>query len=518
MREREYKTLSSTRFRSTGLWILFLLGLLFAVSCHTSGPDRSALFDEPPANPFLADSPWPMTHRNPYCQASSPYPGPHEAMPAENLDGLFGSPGLITVAFSGPYPDGTRVVWGSSQIDVFKADPRGGTLTFIDRMIKEDLELFSVEAAISGAYTLVDRDGTFFVPRFDKIYAYRDRVAGDPASKIEVRDIYVIPEEHIHGEDDLIVGLNITSDGMLAIATKRGTVGVVSRGFDSARYLYLGGPSSEAESEEISNSIACDETGGIFVVTSRRMYRVQWTGYELTTDEDMGAWSAAYETGDDVSGPRLGPGSGSTPTLMGSGDQDRFVVITDGQELMHLVLLWRDEIPDDWTRIPGTRDRRIAAQVPVTFGDPGAVQSLSEQSVCVRGYGALVVNNQMKISIDSNLLSILLSNIPSIAPYGAEKFVWNPQARELRTAWVNREISLPNGIPAMSAATNLIYDVGQRSGTWTMEALDWETGRSVFHVPTGEKLRYNSAYAATEIGLGGSLVSGTLYGMIRLRP
>ena len=39
------------------------------------------------------------------------------------------------------------------------------------------------------------------------------------------------------------------------------------------------------------------------------------------------------ETGEDVSGPRLGPGSGSTPTLMGTGGQDRFVVITDGQPL-----------------------------------------------------------------------------------------------------------------------------------------------------------------------------------------
>lgn len=32
--------------------------------------------DEPPANLFLADSPWAMTHRNPYCQGSSPFPGP----------------------------------------------------------------------------------------------------------------------------------------------------------------------------------------------------------------------------------------------------------------------------------------------------------------------------------------------------------------------------------------------------------------------------------------------------------
>ena len=37
---------------------------------------------------------------------------------------------------------------------------------------------------------------------------------------------------------------------------------------------------------------------------------------------------------------------------MGSGDDDRLVVITDGQPLMHLVFLWRDAIPEDWVGEP----------------------------------------------------------------------------------------------------------------------------------------------------------------------
>jgi hypothetical protein len=113
----------------------------------------------------------------------------------------------------------------------------------------------------------------------------------------------------------------------------------------------------------------------IYVVTSRKMYRVQWTGTELSTDEAKGGWIADYETGGDQSGIRLGNGSGTTPTLMGTGSQDRFVAITDGSELMNIVLFWRDEIPVDWHQIPGTKDRRIAAQVPVRFGDPEAKHS-----------------------------------------------------------------------------------------------------------------------------------------------
>jgi len=118
--------------------------------------------------------------------------------------------------------------------------------------------------------------------------------------------------------------------------------------------------------------------------------------------------------------------------------------------------------------------------------------------------------------VNDRLLAILLSGDPDIAPYGAEKFEWDPLTRELRSVWVNPEVSLPNGIPTMSAATGLIYDVGQRGGVWTMEALSWNTGESVFFYEFGPELKYNSAYAATEVGLEGGLYSGTILGMVRV--
>ncbi len=475
--------------------------------CHLGVPEAVVDSDEPPPNPFAADSPWPMTHRNPYCQASSPLPGPTDLSRTGPLDFINSSAGLITVAFSGPYPDGSRVIWGSTVLHVFKASPCPGG-GYYERIFKDQFDLLHPDKAISGAYTLVDVDGTFFVPSGKRVYAYRDRIPGDPVSGVAERDFFEIPEAWCHGEKDIIVGLTLTYDGMLAFATKWGTVGVVSRSFDKAHYLSLG-------EEEISNSVAADEDGGIYVVTGRMMYRVQWTGTDLTTEPARGGWSAGYETGDDSSGLRIGAGSGATPTLMGVGDQDKFVVITDGQKLMHLVLFWRDRIPADWKQIPGTRDRRIAAQVPVTFGDSNATESLSEQSVCVRGYGALVVNNQLKIPTEGRLRAIFKSGDPAIAPYGAEKFEWDPVTRRLRSAWANRDISLPSGIPCMSAATNLVYDIGQRDGAWTMEALDWDTGASVSHAVMGHKFRYNSAYAATEIGPGAGLYSGTFMGMVR---
>ena len=154
----------------------------------------------------------------------------------------------------------------------------------------------------------------------------------------------------------------------------------------------------------------------------------------------------------------------------------------------------------------------------MTFGDEDAEESLSEQSVCVRGYGALVVNNQLALKSSNRIWSVIRSNDRGVAPHGAEKFVWDPERRRLETAWANREVSFPNGIPSMSAATHLVYDVAQHDTVWTFEALDWTTGETAFRYPLGGWLdKYNSAYAATEIMGNGRLCSGALLGFMCTR-
>ena len=493
------------------IFVVFVF-LVSVLSIPLSADDGN----EPPANPWLADSPWAMSHRNPYCQASSPYPGPESVKFTSKADFTSGNPILITIGISAPYPDGSRVLWGSDAVYVYKADPSGRRIKYIDKQLKEDLftnALSDVSSLMSGAYTLIDKDNIFYVPKLTKLNAYGDAIEGDPGSDVAVKRSFEIPATMLRAEGENIVGMNMTYDGMIAFVTNQGLVGVISRSFDDVYYLAL------ADGDEVSNSIACDEDGGIYVVTSEKMYRVQWTGTELTTDESKGGWAADYETGDGPSGVRLGAGSGSTPTLMGTGDQDKFVCITDGKDLMNITLFWRDKIPSDWNQIEGVKDRRIAAQVPVTFGDAGATTSLSEQSVCIRGYGALVVNNQLQSNLKSEALSMLISGITFNAPYGAEKFEWDPVAREMKTAWVNEDVSIPNGIPTMSSETGLMYGVGQGLfGIWTFEALDWETGESVFTFNYGWSMACNSAFAATQVGLDGHLYTGTLLGMARMRP
>ncbi len=505
------------------IFLLLLLVILYTSSC--SSVDEKVYFyppaylddgNEPPVNPFLADSPWPMTHRNPYCQDSTPYAGPYDVSKGKffHLEGL---PGAITLAFSGPYSDGERVIWGADQMYVYKVAHSKHGLKYIDRVKlpygASITDVFNPDVGISGAYTLIDKDNIFYVPKLQKIYAYSDSVTGDPYSKIKLLRTFKIPDSLLISSDEKIVGLNITYDGMLVAVTDRGLLFTLSRDF---RHLYYFRFSTD---EEISNSIAVDvdEEGGIYVVTSKKMYRVQWTGNSLTLDENEGGWTANYDTGPSyLGGIRLGKGSGTTPTLMGTGDQDKFVVITDGDRVMHIVLFWRDKIPDNWKQLPGTKDKRIAAQVKVTFGNPETDESTTDQSLVVRGYGVVVVSNQLRAKTSSKTLGIAFSGISKFAPRGAEKFVWDPVKKELYSQWANRDVSFPNGIPAMSAASNLLYDVGLKNNIWVWEALDWDTGKEAFSFELGPYPEFNSAYAGTEIGMSRNLVSGTIFGLMSL--
>jgi hypothetical protein len=246
------------------------------------------------------------------------------------------------------------------------------------------------------------------------------------------------------------------------------------------------------------------------------MHKIVWDGEKLSTDEADGAWSVEYLND-------WGHGTGATPSLMGFGDEDQFVVITDGQPQMNVVLFWRNEIPEDWQQLDGAPSRRIAGQAPVTMGDPDLTQIQSEQSVVVAGYGAMVVNNHPRNvpwyfpkQAASLLISYLGSN-PNHQPYGVQKFAWDPLTRTLNDDWVNKEISSPSTVPIVGVGSNTAYLIGARNNRWTLEAMDWDTGKSKFHYVIGGQ-RFNVMFAGTLIDMDGRIHYGTPWGRVRLNP
>ncbi|MFA9564985.1 MAG: hypothetical protein ACERLM_09810, partial [Acidimicrobiales bacterium] len=417
------------------------------------------------------------------------------------------TPGVpVNVVFSPPYDDGSIVTWTTTSNTpdlrgVIKVDHVTGEI--IDTFIPAERGLDPPEfvALLSGNYKMLDRDNRLIVGYSSRLEVYGDDFPADPASPIELLDTYPLPSDALCRADDSLVGLVMTYDGRIAFATDMGMIGFMpgepSEMSDEALAVAsLNGEKCGDESipveelEHVTNSIAADETGGVYAVTDERLlgFSASGLGGEVAID-----WSATYETGDALSAVRIGDaGSGSTPTVMGTSEgDDRFVVITDGQDVMHLVLYWLDEIPADWEPVEPGKDPRIACEVPVTFGETDVSNSETEQSVLVHGYSSILTNNRLDDAagigeLPENLRrgsAALLGGDPEFAPRGAERIDWDPGTRTCSTVWTNAEVSIPNGVPTMSAPSNMVYGMGLDGSTWGLVGLDFGTGEQVFFAP-----------------------------------
>lgn len=524
---------------------IFLATWLFAMQTAAQVHPES-----PPQNPYLAHSIYPIGHGTSAQQDTVAPAGPLSTtrrLTKAEIDYTHLGPAHFGSSISSPYADGRRVIWSNGLNGVFKADhesfqviahlatPGASNYTpehadkKIARFDKSTKGLFSIIAGmrtasmlrdLSSVYTLLDKDNRYYIgDKAGKIFVYGDSVEGNPNSPISLLD-QVDLDDQVTG---FLMGMNMTFDGWIILATEHGYIVAISRDLKQQKIIRLH-HSEGAEDKAtgptgygwVRNGIAIDEAGGLYVASQDHMHKVIWTGERLSVDEADGAWTAEYPNG-------TGDGTGATPSLMGFGEEDRFVVITDGDPLMNVTLFWRDDIPEDWQRQDDATSRRIAGRLPANMDRPALDAIQSEQSVVVAGYGALVVNNNARNVpwyLPTQAVRLLVSYLgsdPHYQPYGIQKFEWNPQARKLEAAWVNNEISSPNCVPLVSAGSDRLYLVGARDGDWTLEAIDWTTGAADFHFIVGGE-RYNSLFAGTLMDEAGRMMWGTSWGRVRLSP
>jgi hypothetical protein len=506
-----------------------------------------------PINPFLAPSAVPIGHGDSAQSDWSTSVGPlakSKALGGEELQYQHVGPAHFGIAISAPYPDGKRVIWTNGGDRISKLDyetleviaelPIGDAPPQSSEQADADIaRLDAVEgldrantgielavqymAGLSGVYYLLDVDNALFVAGSESIIAYCDD--GRP-SPVRLRDEWRKPA-HVPG---VFVGANLTFDGRIAMVTDCGWIVLVERDFSSfLATAMVGAEDAEAHNaamteqgfrsgagEWVRNSLAIDENGGIYVASVDRVHKVIWNGAELSTDPVDGAWTERYSNS-------LGAGTGATPSLMGFDDEDRFVVITDGDELMNVVLFWRDEIPEGWEPPVGALSPRVAGQQPATVGDPNRTSIQSEQSVVVAGYGSFIVNNDPASipdgfpTVGNRVLVGYSGADPAFTPRGVQKFEWDPDTQLLGEAWVNTVVGSANSVPIVSADLSAVYTVGARHGQWTLEALDWHTGESAFHWMTGSS-RYNTLFSGLNIDQDGRIVHTTMFGIVRYRP
>lgn len=504
----------------------------------------------PPKNAYLADSIYALGHGDAAQQDAVPVSGPtgpSRKLGADEIQYAHVGPAHFGTQISSPYPDGKRVFWGNGLDRIVKMDHDSFEVLAeyffdpevqyteqqaddaIDYFDSNNDGFFAIYRAfkeaqklrdLSGVYTVLDRENTYYIGSKDGVIsAYGDKVAGDQHSAIEKKRQFKLPAE-VTG---LMVGMNMTFDGWLVVATEHGWIVAIKRDFSdyrAVRLRYSEGAEGKATQSTgygwVRNGFAIDKDGGIYIASQAHMHKVVWTGEKLSIDEADGAWAEPYNN-------EWGHGTGATPSLMGFGDEDKFVVITDGAELMNVTLFWRDDIPDDWQQLEAAPSRRIAGMAPANMGNPDLKAIQSEQSVVVAGYSAVVVNNKprnapwyMPERAQSLLISFLGSS-PRYQPYGVQAFRWNPETRKLEQDWVNMDISSPSCVPMISYASNTVYLIGARDNQWTLEAMDLDNGNSRFHYVIGRQ-RYNVLFAGTLLDEDGRIHYGTPWGRVRLAP
>ena len=508
-----------------------------------------------PRNPYLADSGYPIGHGRSDQQDNVAWRGPEgptETLAADGIQYTWTGAGNFGQLISSRYPDGRRVLWNNGRNRIFKLDydtleilatwpvgdeddPSVEEMQALAAGLDDNEGWNAVEHAIGiaarfltgldGVYALLDVDNTLFLGRRTHAVAYFETDPSDPASAIVERDRWYKPD-HIEGS---FVGMGITFDGWLVMTTDHGWVVALSRDFSEYHAIQLPGGAQEAadycamrEAERgntgygwLRTSMCIDDDNAIYVSSNDHHHKVRWTGEALSLDEADGAWSIPYRNGG-------GYGSGTTPSLMGFGpDEDRFVVIGDGDDVVNITYIWRDEIPDDWQQLAGSPDRRIAGIGAANMGDPDLEEIKTEQSITVSGYGAMTVNNE-PASVPEGLpeqaarmLCFLLGHKPEYTPHGLHKYEWDPAAQQLKEAWVNTEVSSPNSVPFVAEESGLVYTCGARDGKWTIEALDWTTGESRFHFVLGGS-QFNTLGAGVTIDDEGRLLFGNLFGKTRV--
>jgi hypothetical protein len=534
-----------------------LVGVV-ALCCIAPGifAGESVKLNPPPQNPYIAQSPWPMVHANPGQSDLNPVAGPtgpsRMLKPSEIKWVPLGPVNSWGLLYSSPYPDGRRVIWSGGGDRVIKLDAE--TLEVLSTHAT-DSEKFHTEREIErylatadslsgqalynhvfktwmpGAnrvasfYKFIDNNNDLYLlysrigsPQ-QYIRVYGDAVAGDPESDIVLKREWEIPQSLLGNGDTF--SLNVTHDGWISLVTTSGTLIVIDRMF--SEYHQIGLPGSEAENVPpwfVRNGMANDDKGGIYVVSGSYMHRVQWTGEKLSLAPEDGAWVVGYPNENKR-------GSGTTPTVMGWGEnEDRLVLIGDASNRLNFIAYWRDEIPADWEGIPG-HPRRVAGILPVYFDDDMEKPVQTESSPIVHGYGAFLGNmeparpvlkqNGHGAQLTADLHSYLQ---PGFAPIGGIKAQWNPETRTLEQAWVSSDVSVTGSVCSISGGSNMVYCIGVRDGVYTLEGIDWDSGKSAFHYGLGSSHRFTILGGAVRSAPNGAVdcaCAGGL-GMVRIQP
>jgi hypothetical protein len=538
----------------------FLLGCITLIGTALGGPvwvtgparAQQRVPNMPARNPWLADSVYPTSHFNPGATDSVLFRGPVNGRklspsdvktvptvitsnPAikkvgnETIAFASGAVGVQKLRLTGKGLEaGNFVPYPGFEADAAKATPAAiqSVLDTLDKAerARDETQIvkalstmetmgLNLQTGINGVYNLFDKDGYHYCV-FGGTKVLKSFDDNDPRANVRIiasNNLIDHLPPAVAKAVSRIIGLAMTYDGYLAAAAPGAAI-ILDRDLNVKSYVSFG-------DEAVDNSICIDDKGGVYVVTSKRMLRLAWTGKKLSTDEADGAWESPYESMDPQKAMALGAisrGSGTTPTLMGFGDDpDKLVVIADAAEGgTNLVAFWREAIPAGFEQKPGTLSRRIADQIKID------ISTLTiEPSPNVLAYGVAVINGSYPQPFPQpGPPNQFTAGVTRKAPLGVQKFTWNPDAKKFEKAWTNMTVDNTDiMVPVVSAATNMIYCATKVDTNYAYVGLDWTTGvtKQTWLFPDDSR-KWNALGGITTVLEDGDLLIGGAFAIKRL--
>lgn len=367
---------------------------------------------------------------------------------------------------------------------------KGARLVLLDAKTLEILAALDLPTrsgsggVVAGSYFYLDRLDRVVLPTATgQIWAV-DVIGGWNRPRFAVNRVYDLTAA-IDASDQLG---SVLPDfgGTLWAVTKGGTVVTINPSNGRLASLRL-------SSERIENSLAADETGGVFIVSDHALYRFD----AGERNEPVVTWREAYDRGTRQKPGQFSQGSGTTPTLMGRD----LVTITDNADPYMKVLVYQ--------RAPHVTGPRLVTAVPVFGANAGA----TENSLVATDRSIIVENNYgysgPQATSGGQATTPGLTRIDLDAT-GQGSVVWTSAER------------VPSLVTKASLANGLIYTYTKDPGpgttdAWYFTAIDFNTGRTVWKQLAGTGLLYNNHYSGLHIGRDGAIYVGVGGGVVALR-
>lgn len=327
-----------------------------------------------------------------------------------------------------------------------------------------------------GGYFYLDDKDRAIIPTTERhIYVVRETPEPGFAIEHDYDVTSAVPDQ------DKIISTLPDWAGRIWFASSNGVVGWIDPADGSIKSMDTKEPNG--------NSFAVDESGGVYIVTDKALYR-----FDAGPSGPVVTWREVYDNIGQKKPGQTQAGSGTTPTVMG---RDH-VAITDNADPMNVVV---------YKRASTVSGARLVCKQPVF--QKGA--SNTDQSLIATA-GEIVVSNNYGYSITA------VEQGGTTTP-GIERVDLDPKG--CHKAWHSDEIS-PSSVNKLSLGNGLVYAYTKDpqpddSDAWYLTAIDFASGKTVFKVLGGEGLGFNNNYAPVTLGPDGTAYVGVLGGLVALR-